>query len=170
MLWNLPPTPRLILSGPLSFNNPKAFNPSHPNLSGQDKKISNMLHYDKFFLILKFFNLKPPSFPSYETVKLTVQAPNNLFRENKNPRPVPLNPEQNRLNKSESPNNREILGSSWVYTSCDFLNERLIIFTRQLGTRYLNDWTLKDLHSVILFVDPLQSGNFTLSSICCHAR
>ena len=50
---NLPPTPRLIFSGPCCFNNPKAFNPSHPNLSGQDKKISNMLHYDKFIPILK---------------------------------------------------------------------------------------------------------------------
>ena len=36
--------------------------PSHPDSSGKDKKISNMLHYDNFIPILKFFNLKPPSF------------------------------------------------------------------------------------------------------------
>ena len=132
---------------------------SRPLLSLEHTKLQATLHLQL-----------PHPFPSLEIVKLTIQALNNFFRENKNPRLVPLNPEQNTLNKSESPNNREILGSSWVYTNCDILNETLIIFTRQLGTSYLNDWTLKDLESVILFVDPPQSGNFTLSSICCHAR
>ena len=61
--------PQDQFSGALSFNNPKAFilqqifiNPSHPNSSRKGKKISNKIHYDKFIPILKFFNLKRPSF------------------------------------------------------------------------------------------------------------
>ena len=124
-------------SGALSFNNPKAFilqqifiNPSHPNSSGKGKKISNKIHYDKFIPILKFFNLKPPFFLwnahqtpsnctcSYLILFLPKKLLNLLYKllitllgRIQNLRPIHLNSEQNRLNKSKSPKNREMLGS-----------------------------------------------------------
>ena len=130
--------PQDQFSGALSFNNPKAFilqqifiNPSHPNSSGKDKKISNRLHYDKFIPILKFFNLKPPLLSLERTPNskqlctcscLVLFLPKKLLNllykllitllgRIQNLRPIHLNSEQNRLNKSESPNNREMLGS-----------------------------------------------------------
>ena len=90
-----------------------------------------------------------------------LQVLNNFFRENKNPRPVTLNPEQNRLNKLESPNNREMLGSPGVHTSCDFLNQRLMIFIRRLATFFELEKILNLLFC--LLIHP-QVENFTLSS------
>jgi hypothetical protein len=97
-------------------------------------------------------------------VKFLTNIFDNLFRENKDSRPIDLNAIQNRGKKLQSSCKRQILGSPRVYTASYLLNKHSTIPCRELrrdkgDSKIANrEMTFPHLHTNRGINDPLASS------------